>query len=361
MGFLDVLFPASKGSIMRKGTSVANGTGPVRMRKSPNIIQSLFGVLIGIALVFGSPLAMWWAQSQHTAEDFASALSVEAESSEAGYITFRGAPSFIDADGGAECQFGDCIYQDESQQELVTTMDLVCGNSVKSTSSMRVLEQNGSECDENGDCVPCYDVEKDEWEEIVSIESYYDVMVGSYTVSPEGATLLDTKERTVMEETEYDDFNFENEKRSVFTYYPLPSNLLVAGYSDGSRVTSGEMVYVLSEFDSTITLQKLEARDSANQKLLWFVTFMMLLIGISLIFGPLAWMGRQMRFVPVIGPMLAKGSSAMIGAASLVLAIPLWIALFVIIVIIKSWWIALILVALILLGILWKVKKGAQE
>jgi hypothetical protein len=355
MGLMDTLFPGSTGSIMRKGASIAGGTGPVRMKKSPNIIQSLVGVLVGIVLVFGSPLAMWWAQSQHSADDFSSAVSVEADSGAAGYVTFRGAPSYANEGDGSACLDDSCIYQEESQQELVTVQELVCGDSVTSNSSMRILQQNGSECDEYGDCVPCYDVEKDEWQEIASIETHYDVKVGSYVIDHEGAIYFDTREKTVTEEAYYYD---ENDKRSVYTYYLMPSNLLVAGYSDGERVTNGELAFVLSDYDATVTLEKLEARDQANQMILWVITFVMLFIGLSLIFGPLAWMGRQMRYVPVIGPMLAKGSNAMIGVAAFVLAVPLWIALFVIIVLIKSWWIALILVALILAGIIWKAKKG---
>ena len=354
MGLMDVLFPASKGSIMRKGAAIAGGTGPVRMKKGPNMVQSIFGVLIGIVLVFGSPLAMWHAQSQHSAEDFASAESVDANSGAAGYVTFRGEPSYANETDGSECYEANCLWQLESQQELVTVTDLVCGESVTSSSDMRILQQNGSECDEYGDCVPCYDVEKDEWQEIASIETHYDVVVGGYTVDHDGAIYLETEEKTVTVES--DDL-FENPQRSVYTYYTMPSNILVAGYADGQRVTDGELAFVLSSYDATVTLEKLEARDTANQRILWVVTFFMLFIGISLILGPLAWMGRQMKYVPVVGPMLAKGSNSLIGVAAFIIAIPLWLILFVAIVLIKSWWIALILAALAIGFLVWKAKK----
>ena len=355
MGWKDVVFPASQGSIMRKGQAVAGGTGPVRMKKGPGLVQSLIGMLIGVAFLIGSPLVMWYAQSQHSADDFTSAISVDAESSEVGYITFRGEPRYVEEGAAADCLVGNCLYQTESQQEQVTVEDLVCGSNVKSTSDMRVLQQNGSECDENGDCVPCYDVERDEWEERASNTTYHEVQVGSYTVDPRGAVMLDTESKT-LDTGVNEDFN---PTRSVYSYFSLPSNLLVAGYSDGSRVTGGgELTYILSQFDPIITLQKLEERDEQNQRLLWIVTFVMLVIGLSLIFGPLQWMGRQMRFVPVVGPMLSKGSTGLLGFAALLLAIPLWIVLFVVITILKSWWIAVLLVVLLGIFLIWRAKKS---
>lgn len=355
---LNSLFPASKRSINAKGAAVAGGTGPVRMKKAPNLIQSIMGVFIGILLVIASPLAMWFAQSQHTAKDFQSAQVVEATSGATGYVTFSGTPEFATADGGSACYAQECIYQKESQQELITKVELVCGNNVQNTDTQRVLRQNGSECDENGDCVPCYDVERDTWDEQDVIYDIYDVKVGEFTVAPTQSTIyLDTREQIV--ETGFSAVG--NESRSVYTYFPLPSSLLVAGSSNGSTVTAGEKAFVLSQFDSATTLEKLKARDRANQVILWVVTFFMLFIGISLILGPLSWAGRQLRWVPVIGPMLSKGSGSLIALASFLIAVPLWILIFILVVLIKAWWLALILLLVIIGLVIWKVKNGKKD
>lgn len=354
----NILFPASKSAIRSKGAMMAGGTGPVRMKKSPNLFQAIFGVFFGILLVIASPMAMWFAQSQHTAKDFQSAQQVEATSASTGYVKFSGAPEFATADGGSACYAQECVYQRESQQELVTKVDLVCGNNVQNTETQRVLRQNGVECDENGDCVPCYDVERDTWEEQNSITSLYDLKVGDYTVAPTQSTIyLDTREQIV--ETGYS--NVGNETRSVYTYFPLPDQILVAGSSNGSTVTAGEKAFVLSQFDDATTLDKLKARDRTNQIILWIVTFFMLFIGISLILGPLAWVGRQARFIPVIGPMLAKGSGSLIALASLLIAIPLWILIFVLVVLIKAWWLAVIVVLLVAGFLIWKAKSGGGK
>ena len=357
MANLDNLLPGSRGAIQRKGARVAGGTGPVRMKKSPNIFQSVIGALFGILLVLGSPIAMWAAQSQHSAKDFASARPVESVSSEIGYITFSDAPTYTDSEAGTECLVANCVYQSESQQELITKQDLVCGNNVRNTDTQRILYQDGSECDENGDCVPCYQVEKDSWDEISDRETTYNVTVGSYDVLPTQSTIfLDTEEQTV--ETGYSDAG--NETRSVYTYFTMPTTLLVAGNSDGTTVRAGEKVHVLSAFDAETTLEKLKARDRTNQIVLWILTFLMIFIGLTLILGPLSWAGRALRFVPVVGPMLSKGSQTLITAAAFLLAIPIWIVLFVLVVLLKLWWLALIFLVLVAMFIGWKAIQGKK-
>lgn len=354
---LQDLFPTSTQSIQAKGAAVANGTGPVRMKKGPNLLQSILGVFIGVILLFAAPVVMWKAQSQHRAKDFQSAHSVNAQSSETGYITISGIPEYKNTPSGEDCIDGECIYQKESQQELVTKEELVCGNNVKNNSSQRILYQDGSECDEDGNCVPCYQVEKDTWEEQHAVYSLYDVVIGNYTVAiTQSGVYLDTETMTI--ETGFSSAG--NETRSVYTYFQKPTTLLVSGHSDGSTIRAGEKTFVISAFDAETTLSKLKSMDRSNQYILWIITYAMIFFGLSMILGPLAWAGRLMRHVPVIGPMLSKGSKSVIGLLALVGAIPIWMIIYLFVVILKLWWVALIAIALIGAWFAWKAMNGKK-
>lgn len=322
------------------------------MIKSSSFAGSIFGVLFGILLVLCSPLAMWFAQSQHTAKDFAHAAPVEATSNTTGYIKFSGAPTFVETDGGSACIESSCIYQKESQQELITTEERICGSSVQNTETQRIIQQNGTQCDDNGaNCVPCYDVEKDSWEEQNVVYSLYDITVGSYVVKPTQSTLyLDTKSKTV--ETGYSTAG--NETRSVYDFFPTPTTLMVAGASNGSMVTAGEKTFVLSPFDDAGTYDALRAKDKSAQIMLWIVTFLMLFIGIRMILGPLTWISSQFRFIPIAGSLLSQGSSILVTLAAFIIAIPLWLLLFVLVVLIKLWWLALIILIVLIALAIWR-------
>ena len=67
-----------------------------------------------------------------------------------------------------------------------------------------------------------------------------------------------------------------------------------------------------------------------------------------------------MRHVPVIGPMLSKGSKSVIGLLALVGAIPIWIVIYLFVVILKLWWVALIAIALIGAWFAWKAMNGKK-
>ncbi len=338
------------------GGDSLNGGGIVRTRKEPGIGQTIAGVGIGILLVLAAPLAMWSAQSQHRAKDFQRATPVDTAGGTTGYVTFSGTPAYADGDGGAACIEGSCLYQKEEQRELVTHTELECGSNIQESATLRILRSNGSECDSDGkNCVPCYDVEKDSWELQKTVVSLYDVTLGAYTVSPsESAIYLDTHEKTM-------DTGLANSGRpsqSIYTWFPLPTRLLVVGTSDGSHVTTpADTVFVLSAYDAAGTLLKLKQLDKGSMFALFIGTFLMLFVGYGLILGPLSWAGRQLGFIPLIGQMLKGGSKFLVGLAAFLLAIPSWIIIFVLVAVLKFWWLALIVIALGLGFVFWKSKQ----
>ncbi|HJN85141.1 MAG TPA: hypothetical protein QF873_02375 [Patescibacteria group bacterium] len=336
-------------------------SGPTRMKKKAGFFQSIIGVLIGIVLVLGSPFAMWMAGSQDTAKDFAKAEQVDSSSLQSGFIAVRGAPTYATADGGDLCYRDGCISQVESVQNLETNVVLECRQRVQESATVRVLRQNGEECDgDTGECVPCWDVEKDTWEELSSSTLEYDVKIGAYVVGvTDNAILIDTVEDIV--EDDYD-YNGKTIARTVYTSFLKPAQLLAAGQSDGTTIsTSAKRVFVLSSLDFDGTLLELQAQDRANKFALWGVTFFMLFIGFAMMFGPLEWMGRMAGKIPGVGSFLREGSKGMIAGVSFVLALVLWIIEFVFIGILQNIWLAGGAVIIIGALIAWRMKSGDKK
>lgn len=329
--------------------------GPVRIKKKPNIFQSIIGVFVGIILVLGSPYAMWLGGSQDKAGEFESAERVEAVAGVEGYVVIEGVPEYAEASGGDECYLADCIYQEESMQTLVTEQKLVCGD-VKQDEDTRILFQDGYEYDEDtGETVPCYQVEQDSWEEDSLDVLAYEVMVGELTVVPSGdAVMLDSEEDIVNDEF---DENGKAIHRSVYTSFVMPSELLVAGVSDGSEVVAPvKDVFVLSSYGDATTLSMLEDIDAQNALMYRIVAFLMLFIGFSLMFGPLEWAARMFGKIPGLGMAISKGSRFLITLMAAVLAAIFWIVIWLIVTLIQIWWLGLIVLAVIGL-IIWLVSK----
>jgi|GEM_PF-1569165 len=344
-------------ALQNKGRMVAGGTGPVRVKKGPGLIESIIGVFVGILLVLASPVAMWMAQSQHSAKDFATAKEISATDEATGYVVFRGEPEFK---GDPDlCYAGTCIWERMAEEEQVKEVKLECSNSIQESDTVKILRQNGSECDDDsGECVPCYDVERKVWKEQGSEEIVNLVTVGRYTISPKSATLFDTKE--TIEDTGTS-FTTGNKTRNVYTTFEMPDQLLVAGEVDGDKIVDGEKPFVMSAFDREATLAKLKAADQQNMVILFVITFGMLFIGYSMILGPLTWMGRQLKWIPGFGRMLVQGSKSIIGLVAFLLAVVSWIIIWVAVVVLKFWWLSLIIIGAGIGFAIWKSKKSADE
>jgi hypothetical protein len=341
------------------GNVPMQGGGPVRMKKKPGLVQSVFGVFIGIALVLFSPYPMWLAGAQDFAGEYESATRVDATSGDDGYVVFDGAPSFVAAGDSAKCHAPECIYETESVQQLVTNQELVCG-SVTESESTHILYQDGYEYDEDTDkTVPCYQVEKYTWEEQEFNEVINKVKVGAYTITPSSRAQFFETEEDIVE----DEFNDSGKAmhRSVFTSFVMPTSLLVAGEAVAKNVGApDENVYVLSAHNYDTTLVKLQDLDTQRKIMFMLAAFVMLFIGFMLIFGPIDWARRMLGRLPFAGRMLSEVSRAAIMGVSLLLSIVLWIVIWLVVTLVQVWWLGLIVLVLLGFGV-WLLSKRKKE
>ncbi len=301
------------------------GGGGVRYRKGQTLGGALFGVLFGILLLLGSPVVLWMAESQNTAKDFASAEQIESTVEASGYVTFQGTPVVDDPLVCGE-RAVNCLYYNLQNQELKTEQREYCGTPPQDA---RVLYETVVECDEDGNnCQQCYWIEEDVWKTITSETDYGTAKVGSYTVNfSDGALMLGLADETIMlSETE----------RDVWSYFPVPTELRVAGDAVGNIVDGAEKTYVLSPYDYEGTLESLQMRDSMIKWALRAVTFVLLFLGFSLILGPISFLGHATRKIPLLGSLLKGGTKFLVGLVSFILAVICFVVLWLLVTVVKN-------------------------
>ncbi|MDP2625098.1 MAG: TMEM43 family protein [Candidatus Peregrinibacteria bacterium] len=329
----------NRGSVGGPNFRPTGGPTGVRYRKGQTLGGAIMGVFVGIILVFASPFVLWQAESQDTAANFQSATQVDASTVTDGYVTFQDTPV---VDESLSCVEGinECLYYELENQNLNTITEEQCGNV---SSDARIQYETVLECDEDGNnCQQCYQVERDVWETVSSSEDYSkDVQVGAYTVEfNSAATMLGLEEHII----EYSDT-----ERDVWTFFPVPNELRVAGDSNNGVVTGAvESTYVLSPYGYEQTLSELESRDAANKWMFRIITFVMLFIGFSSIFGPLSYFSHVMRKIPLVGPILKDAGKFIVGLISFLLAVVTFVVLWVVIALVKNIYIVIALLAVII-------------
>ncbi len=316
--------------------ATASGATGVRMKKSQTLLGAIAGVFLGIGLVLGSPVVLWYAESQHTAKDFQSATPVEASSATDGYVSFTGAPEvaapFACVEGAQSC-----LYYLEQNQELETITEEQCGTV---SEDARVIQKTVMECDEDGNCEQCYQVERDVWETKTEDEKFGTAVVGSYTVNFSSEAVMLGLESTTIDHTAT--------TRDVWTTFPVPDQLTVAGDANGGQISTAQSTYVLSPYDSAKTLSELESRDSSRAWMLRIVTLAMLFIGFCSIFGPISYFSHLLRKLPLVGPFIKEATGLVVGIVSLLLAVVTFALIWVLVMFIKN--IVVLLIVLAVLG-----------
>lgn len=352
--FKDLLSKAAS-SVTQGGASSGirmtgnTGTGGVRMKKSQTLAGAIAGVFFGILLILGSPVALWYAENQDTAKDFASATQVDASSGTDGYVSFTGTPEVANPLACVEGQ-NSCLYYKDATQKLVTKIEEQCGTV---SQDARIIQNTVMECDEDGNCEQCYQVERDVWETQSTDEQFGSASVGAYTVNFTSAALMLGLEETTITQTTTD--------RNVWTTFPVPTQLTVAGDANGGVISSAEKTFVLSPYDQAQTLSELESRDSTMGWMLRAITFAMLFIGFGSIFGPISYFSHLLRKIPLIGPFIKEASGLIVGVVSFILAAVVFAILWLLVMFVKN--IVVLILILALLGVAFavylKTKKDA--
>ncbi len=369
------------------GGSGGRAPGTFRARKEGGLMSSLGGALIGVLfVVFLSPLAAWYGESQNRAENFQTAIVVEAVSDESGYIVIEGDvtndtplscpvdDSIPSADSDdmlvaeedamvVEETAANCLYVSTDTQDYTRTEKEVCGSP---SADQTILYETVTECDEDGtNCEQCYQVEQYDWESVEQVSAFASASLGSYTVTPsEKTNVIGSKEMTVHEFEDSILDPFEGDRRYVYEYLESDQELLVAGFAEDGMIEASyeDNPFVFSTLSYQGTLEDLEAQDSTAKWGLRIASLVLMVLGMVMIFGPLTAMTNVLKVIPGLGKHLDKGFDSVIGFVAGLIGLVLWLIMWSAILVVKNIWV-LVIVLLILIGggVFLAIKKGQKK
>ncbi len=363
---------------------------PYRVRKEGGLMSSLFGVLIGLLfIVILSPVAAWYAESQHRAEDFSSAKQVEATSNETGYIVIEDTAkaeeklscpvksneeAVTNTNSNTEVVTDkECLYVEETKEAYTRVEKETCGRLSSNQEELRYL---GDECDSDGtNCEPCYLVAEYDWEVQDTTSNFVDFKLGDYTVAGSDSTnfigtkslmnyefLYDDLDDDELDEYAYEDDLYDGEYgvdgeymvgdlRYSYEYLESDQTLLVAGNAENNTIKSAYegKPFVISNLSYQGTLEDLESQDTASKWGLRIASLVLMVIGMVLLAGPLTVFTNVFRFIPFIGKRADKGIDAVISFVAALIGVVVWLIVFLGVLLLKN--ILLVLGVLVVIGI----------
>ncbi len=335
------------------------------VRKEGGLLSSLVGVLVGLGLiVIASPLAVWYAESQHAADDFGSAQQVSADTTVDGYIAVEG-PALptetLACPNSTALEAESCAYVTAKVEEYKRTEKDQCGTV---PTNAEIVQQLDPECDRDGtNCSKCYRIAEYAWSQVSSMEDYADFTVGSYTIIPDAAQWIGEQSLTQYTVVERQSKPEVGDQRTSYQYLPANQRLLVAGTAVNGRISSAAdgKPYLISNLDYAGTLANMEQQDATMKWGLRIVSLVLMVIGMVLLASPLTYFTNIFRFIPFLGKHLDQGFDAVIGFVAALLGIIAWIILWVTVLLIKNILVILALLVVIGIVIVVVVQRGKRK
>ena len=306
------------------------------------IVKSIAGVFVGILIILLlAPTVLWFAENQNTAKVFSFSKEVASTSGATGFIRTN---DIANADSPITCYQnkveGNCLYYAYKLEELQYIVKDYCGTL---RSNQQVIEKKGQKCyrDSNDEerCEQCYLVNESNWNVIQQENKFQSFSIGSFKVSyPDSARIIGAELYTKQIDATH---------RESMNYFKDNMRLLVAGNSDGLTISHGgnKKYLLVSSKDYQSTYDALKAQDRIIGWILRILTFVILLIGYNMIFGPISVMSNFVRKIPFLGKWIDNAVGGIIFLVSLLLAIVHFIILWILIMIIKNIILIAILVA----------------
>jgi len=356
--------------------------GTYRTRKEGGIMSTLGGALIGIVfVVFLSPLAAWYAESQHRAADFGTAAVVDATGSTEGYIVIEGDATNLDAltctvddafddvsldDGVIEdavAPLTNCMYVSTTNETYTRTEKETC---TTPTADQTILYETTMECDADGtNCTQCYQVEEYSWDTVGDpVVAVSDVKIGNYTVTPSSSVnFIGSQEMTVYDFVSSATDPIQGDERREYEYMMSDQHMLVAGDAEKNKMTTAYegRPYVFSTLSYQGTVEELESQDSASKWGLRIASLVLMVLGVVLIFGPLTLFTNVLKVIPGLGKHLDKGFDGVIKFVAALIGLVLWLIVWSVVLIAKNIWVVIIVLAVIGIGVLMWIKMGKKK
>ncbi|PIW36935.1 MAG: hypothetical protein COW24_03180 [Candidatus Kerfeldbacteria bacterium CG15_BIG_FIL_POST_REV_8_21_14_020_45_12] len=372
-----------------------------RVRKEGGVGSSIAGMLFGILMiVFGAPIAAWYAESQHSAEDFTSATVVESNTEAEGYIVVKdiavsqddllcpylGLNGYVaDASDVEESGSGEsdvavvsenesaipaqdsnksCLYVSTTQEQYERSEYEHCG---KLSNDQTVIRQLDDVCDSNGtNCESCYLVEEYDWSDVdEGVRTDFGAFtLGDYNIDPEDTPRFIGLEKLVEYEfLESKNDPVEGDFRWSYEFFPTDQDVLVAGSSEKNEIRGAYdgKPFVISNLAYQGTLEAMQQKDKTAKWGLRILSLGFMVFGMILVTGPLTMFTNIFRAIPMVGKYMDKGLDAVVGFIAAIMGFFFWVILYGIVLVLKNIVAIIIVLALIGVAIFFLAKRGKKE
>ncbi len=336
--------------------------GTYTVRKSGGIFGSFIAALLGLGfVVIGSPLAAWYAESQHQAKDFTTAVQVASDDVQSGYLAVTGTAQAVDpliCPSQTADTVTDCVWTQTEQQTYQREEKRQCGSV---SSDQKILYNLPDECDSDGtNCQSCYQVEEFNWETVDTTSEFAQFGLGAYTVTPtEAVNFIGEDSFTTATAVEPQ----VGDERQVMTYYPVQSVALVAGLASDNTlsVPTDDKPFVVSNLDYAGTLAELESQDAAKKWMLRIISLVLMVVGMTMIASPLTYFTNVFRIIPFLGSRVDRGFDAVIGFVAALIGVVLWLVLWMLVLVLKNIWIILGVLLILAVVVIVLIQRGKKK
>lgn len=332
-------------------------------------------MLVGLGMVVVlSPVLAWYAQSQHRAEDFGTAIQVESTSAEEGYVVVEDQAV---NDDRLDCPFEGMHLKKNTAKATESCVAVVLDKEVYERtekeecgaiqSDQTIIRNLPDRCDTNGDnCERCYLVEEMDWASDVagSSEEYAAFTLGDYSVrANETTNFIDLQELTEYETQKAATKPRVGDVRYNYAYLPSDQELLVAGDAEDNTIVAAydDKPFVVSTKSYQGTLEALEAQDNSAKWGLRIASLIAMTVGMILVFGPLTLFTNIFRVIPLVGKHIDNGFDGVLKFFAVLIGLLLWAGMYLVVLLIKNILAVIIVLAALGVAAFFLVQKGRKE
>lgn len=336
------------------------------LRKSiTGVVFGTIFLLIGFLLIWGS--VRWVKNYAAVVESLSFTNPAEVES-DAGLVKLKGTPEVTDIEFSyVKCGDRECGILD---QEQVTRDDVMYYSATyeryeqykEVSTETKTIDRGGEEVTEEYEVTEI----KEDWKTVSSESNWADLQLGDVKIYPEKAKNkvekeTQTIENVVLPSTDDGDTYYVpgrreeasskvGETRLVLQTIGTGDELIVVGEVSGGDMRDGEP-FVITDKSHEKLLESLKTDEKTGRLMLRIGSWVLLTLGFMLVIGPVLALAD---FIPVVGGVakfLAFITSAIISVIIIAIGV----------LVVKYWWIVLILVSALIGGGIYLVMRKSPK
>lgn len=327
-----------------------------------------FLIIIPISLlaIIGSPYVLWQAHSQQRASDFQSATYTDSNMQVVDdYIRIEGSAIGKEPVSCPETNktktSDECIYVSTVEEIYTRAEKEVCSDTRPTETILQNLEP---ECDDEGNCEPCYLVETFDWEQYQNSKVESDIIIGNYeiptvsganliglsqyqTIIPSNQVTNELSQQESSPSSQTSTFNV-GDRRITNNFLENETELVVVGTAAGGEIFRQNKEFVVSALSTSETLTQLQNQDRNSAITLTIISFLMMVGGFIVLFNTVASIPLLLtKVIPWIGDDIQRITNSIVTFVSGLAGLILWCITYVIVFVFKTLWLLAIVVGIV--------------